>query len=55
MPYNALGGIPVFEAQKRGIKIFAIKENKTVLNITNKKLNIKCDIIETDEDLMELI
>ena len=55
MPYNALGGIPVLEAHKRGIKIFAIKENKTILSVTPLKFNIKCDIINTYEELLELI
>ena len=55
VPHNALGGIPVLEAQKRGIKIFAIKENKTVLNITQENFQIKCDIINTYEELLELI
>lgn len=55
VPYNALGGIPMIEASKRNIKIFAIKENKTILNITKEKLNIKCDIIETYEELLELV
>lgn len=44
MPYDALGSTPVFEALKRGIKVFAIKENVTALNITSDK--ISNDIIE---------
>ena len=55
MPYNSLGGIPVFEANKNNIQVFAIKENNTVLDITNEKLNLKCDIIDTYEELLELI
>lgn len=47
MPYNSLGSIPVFEASKRGIKIYAIKENKTVLNITKQSLQIS-GVIEVD-------
>ena len=46
MPYNSLGSIPVFEALKRGIKVFGVKENCTVLDIT--KNNISNKIIETD-------
>ncbi len=45
MPYNSLGATPVFEALKRGIKIFAIKENETVLNVTKNELRLD-DIIE---------
>lgn len=53
-PYNCLGGIPVFEAVKRGIKIYTVKENKSVLNITSGNLDIKCDIIDTYHILTEL-
>ncbi|MDD3436060.1 MAG: DUF3326 domain-containing protein [Candidatus Gastranaerophilales bacterium] len=38
MPYNSLGSVPVFEAIKRGIKVFAVKENQTVLNVTKNSL-----------------
>ena len=55
VPYNALGGIPTLEASKRNIKTFAILENKTVLNITYKNFPTKCDIINTYEELLELI
>lgn len=55
IPYNALGGIPVMEAERQGIKIYAIKENNTVLTVTPNNFPIKCDIIETYEDLLELI
>ncbi len=55
IPYNALGGIPVFEMNKLNKKIYAIKENKTVLNITPLHLPLRCDIIDTYEDLLELI
>ncbi len=44
MPYDALGSIPVFEALKRNIKVFAVKENKTVLDVTKEKLHLD-DII----------
>ena len=39
MPYNCLGSTPVFEAIKRKIRVFAIKENSTALNITNENLH----------------
>lgn len=55
MPYNSLGGIPVFESIKHNIKLYAIKENKTVLDINPKNLGIKCDIINTYEELLELL
>lgn len=38
MPFDALGSTPVFEAVKRNIKVFAVKENTTALNITADKL-----------------
>lgn len=48
MPFNSLGSIPVFEALNRKIKIFAVKENKTELDITKEKLFPNSDIIEAD-------
>ena len=55
IPYNALGCIPVLEMLKLKKKIYAIKENKSLLNVTTEKLDIKCDIINTYEDLLELL
>ena len=55
VPYNALGSIAVLEAQRKGIKIFAVKENQTVLNVNAENFQIKCDIIKTYEELLELI
>lgn len=47
MPYNALGSTPVFEAIKRGIKVYAVKENQSVLNITKEILQLE-SVIEVD-------
>lgn len=56
MPYDALGGIPVFEALKRGISVFAIKENKTVLDVTKEKLHIDdIIVVESYEKCLELL
>ncbi len=44
MPFNSLGASIVIDAIKKGIKVFAIKENKTVLNVT-KDIIKKNDII----------
>lgn len=55
LPYNALGGIPAIEANKNNIQVYAIKENKSILNVSNEIFPIKCDIIETYEELLELI
>lgn len=46
MPYNSMGAVPVFEALDRGIKIYAIKENSTELDVTNEKLFNNPNIIE---------
>ena len=53
MPYNSLGAIPVFEALKRNIPVFAVQENKTLLNITNDTIHKKCGIIYTYEEFLE--
>jgi len=55
VPYSAAGSIPVLEANKRGIKIYAVKENNTVLNVTPEQLFVKCDIIDTYREVIELI
>lgn len=47
MPYDSLGSTPVFEAVKRGIKVFAVKENSTVLSVTKDALKLD-GIIEVD-------
>lgn len=47
MPYNALGSISVFEAIKRGIKVYAVKENQSVLNITKQALKLD-GVVEVD-------
>ena len=55
VPYNALGSIPVFEMTKRHKKVYAVLENKTVLDVTPEKIQIKCDIIKSYEELLELL
>lgn len=47
MPYNALGTSIVFDALAKNIKVYAVKENTSVLNITKSHIN-KDDIIEVD-------
>lgn len=56
MPYDSLGSIPVFEAIKRGIKVFAIRENQSVLKVTKKSLKLD-DVIEVDtyEECLNII
>ena len=48
MPYNSLGGVPVFEAIKRNIPVFAVKENSTELDVTKQKLFDGAGIIECE-------
>ena len=55
LPYDSVGCIPAFEMSKLNKKIYAVKENKTVLDVTPEKLGIKCDIINSYEELLELI
>ena len=55
MPYNSLGGVPVFEAQKNGKPVYAIKENESVLNVTTEKLGVNCIILNTYEELIDII
>jgi hypothetical protein len=57
MPYNSLGSTPVFEALKHNIKVYAVKENQTELNVTKDKLLPKSNIIEVDtyHELLDII
>lgn len=55
VPYNSIGGIPVLEAIKRNIKVYAVKENSTILDVKPENLSLKCDIINTYNELMEII
>jgi hypothetical protein len=44
-PSSALGGIPMLYAAKLGIPVIAVKNNKTILDVTPTKLNLK-NVIE---------
>ena len=55
VPYNSIGGIPVLEASKRRIKIYAIRENVTVLDVTPMNFLNTCDIINTYNELTEIL
>ena len=48
IPYNCLGSSIVSDAIKSNIPIIAVKENKTVLDVTGFNLGIKNGIIEID-------
>ncbi len=55
IPYNAIGCIPVLEMYKRNKKIFAVTENHTILDVNPENFQITCDIINTYEELLELL
>ncbi len=55
VPYNALGGIPVLEMIKRNKTVYAIKENKSVLDVTPDTLGINCIVLESYQELIEQI
>lgn len=55
MPHDSLGSIPVLEALKRDIKIYAVKENATALNITRDKISEKIIEVEDYETCLNLI
>ena len=57
MPYNCAGSIPVFEAVKRNIDVYLIKENVTALDVTPEKLGLNRGIItfETYQDCYDFL
>lgn len=56
MPYNALGSIPVFEAVKRKIKVFAVKENCTILDVNSENLGLsEVSVVENYQTCLEII
>ena len=55
MPYDSLGSTPVFEALKRNIPVYAVKENSTALNISPDKISDKIIVVETYEKCLNLI
>lgn len=55
MPYNSLGSIPVLESVKRGIKVIAVKENKTVLDITPDKISDEIIKVETYQEALDIL
>jgi hypothetical protein len=46
VPHDCLGSIPVLKAIEKGIPVITVEENKTVLNITAKELNIEDKVIK---------
>lgn len=48
VPHDALGSSVVLDSIEQGIKVFAVKENKTVLNVNKYAIGKQNDIIEVD-------
>lgn len=57
MPYNSLGSVPVFESLSRGIRTYAVVENKTEIDVTKEKLQNADSIVEiaTYSELLKLL
>jgi hypothetical protein len=55
MPYNSLGSIPVLEALKRNIPVYAVKENKTVLDVVSAELSDKITEVDTYSQILDMI
>ena len=55
VPFNSLGSIPVLQAAERDIRIFAVKENSTILDVDASSLGI--DVIEVEEykDILNIL
>ncbi len=55
MPYDALGSIPVLEMLKRGKKVFAVKENESVLNVTPEIFLNRCISVNSYHELLTIL
>ncbi len=57
MPYNSLGSVPVLCAVKNNVKIYAVRENDTVLNVTSDKLGLNPYItsVDTYEECLDIV
>ena len=55
MPYDSLGSTPVFEALKRGIKVYAIKENKTALNVVPELISDNIITLSDYDECLKLL
>ena len=53
MPYDALGSTPVFECIKRGIPVYAVKENSTALDISPEKISDKITVVNSYQQLIQ--
>lgn len=50
VPASCLGGVPALAAEYSGIPLIAVRDNKTVLNVTNDKMKM-ANVIEVDSYL----
>lgn len=55
MPANCLGSTPVFECLKRNIPVYAVEENKTILDVTKEKIFPTTDGIIPVKSYRELL
>ena len=55
MPYDSMGSIPVFEMQKIGKPVYAVRENKTVLDVDSEKLGVNCKVFNTYQELIDML
>lgn len=55
MPANSLGSIPVFECLKNDIPVYAVGENKTVLDITKDKIDDRIIFVESYEEALKKV
>ena len=55
MPYDSLGAVPGCEALKNNIPVYAVKENKTVLDITPDKISDKIIVVDGYDNLLKRI
>jgi hypothetical protein len=47
VPATALGGIPPLHAQRQGVPVIAVRDNRTVLNVTRAEIRLD-DVIEVE-------
>ena len=50
MPASCLGGLPALAAEYSNIPVIAVRENKTILNVTNDRMGMK-NVIEVESYL----
>lgn len=53
MPYDSLGSTPVFEALKRNIPVYAVKENTTALQVSPEKIDNRIIVVNSYQQLIQ--